>query len=131
MSAPEKAASRAIATLTGVRGFAALWVVLYHVRFQFARYYPEFPHLNRVILNGYFGLDLFALLQQSYARPGIGAHDVWSAHEHDLDGLLAHVLQVVRALQREGEFELFELLAPYGLGDKARPDCSQRRAWLS
>ena len=54
--------SRAIATLTGVRGFAALWVVLYHLRIVFFQAYPEWTALNRIIQTGYLGLDIFALL---------------------------------------------------------------------
>jgi peptidoglycan/LPS O-acetylase OafA/YrhL len=62
MTANENRTTRAIATLTGIRGFAALWVVLYHVRHQIAGVYPDWPLANRLVMSGYFGLDLFAFL---------------------------------------------------------------------
>ena len=62
MTANENPTSRAIGTLTGIRGFAALWVVLYHVRHQIAGVYPDWPLASRLVMSGYFGLDLFAFL---------------------------------------------------------------------
>jgi peptidoglycan/LPS O-acetylase OafA/YrhL len=62
MTRIESHATGPIATLTGVRGFAVLWVVLYHVRNQITLVYPDWSLTNRFIASGYLGLDLFAFL---------------------------------------------------------------------
>jgi len=51
-----------IRPLTGVRGFAALWVVLYHLRPTIKLAYPDFPSLHHFVGAGYLGVDLFAFL---------------------------------------------------------------------
>jgi peptidoglycan/LPS O-acetylase OafA/YrhL len=45
-----------------VRGFAALWVVLYHLRPLFLLAFPNQVLLNRFVHAGYLGVDLFAFL---------------------------------------------------------------------
>jgi len=48
--------------LTGIRGLAAIWVVLYHYRFAIQQNYPDWGALHRFIFSGYLGVDLFAFL---------------------------------------------------------------------
>lgn len=51
-----------IPPLTGIRGLAAVWVVLYHYRFAIEAYAPEATFLHQFIYSGYLGVDLFAIL---------------------------------------------------------------------
>jgi len=62
MSASQSNQPKAILSLTGVRGFAAIWVVFYHMRDLFNEAFPDFDILNRAIQTGYLGVDLFAFL---------------------------------------------------------------------
>jgi peptidoglycan/LPS O-acetylase OafA/YrhL len=52
----------AILPLTGVRGFAAIWVVLYHLRGGLEQALPTWTGLHAVVGAGYLGVDLFAFL---------------------------------------------------------------------
>lgn len=61
MRAPS-ARSGPIASLTGVRGFAALWVVLCHFRDDLALALPGWDALQAIAYHGYLGVDLFAFL---------------------------------------------------------------------
>lgn len=58
--APHKRAE--LAQLTGVRGIAAAWVVLYHFQPQIFAVAPELRPLAVVLRGGYFAVDLFFLL---------------------------------------------------------------------
>jgi len=51
-----------IGPLTGVRGFAALWVVLCHFREDLALALPGWDALAAISFHGYLGVDLFAFL---------------------------------------------------------------------
>ena len=51
-----------LAQLTGVRGIAAAWVVLYHFQPQIFALAPELRPLGVVLRGGYFAVDLFFLL---------------------------------------------------------------------
>jgi len=51
-----------ISPLTGVRGFAALWVVLCHFRDDLALALPGWDMLDAIAFHGYLGVDLFAFL---------------------------------------------------------------------
>lgn len=51
-----------IASLTGVRAVAALWVVLHHLRPAFQRMLPDARAFHGVLEYGYLGVDLFAFL---------------------------------------------------------------------
>ena len=51
-----------IAPLSGIRGFAAIWVVLYHLRPTIKAAYPEFVPLHNFVNAGYLGVDLFSFL---------------------------------------------------------------------
>jgi peptidoglycan/LPS O-acetylase OafA/YrhL len=51
-----------IASLTGVRGFAALWVVSCHFRDELTLALPGWERLEAVAFHGYLGVDLFAFL---------------------------------------------------------------------
>ena len=62
MKRDENLATQTIGSLTGIRGFAALWVVLYHARKEIALNLPDWPQLNRLVNSGYLGVDLFAFL---------------------------------------------------------------------
>ena len=64
MTSPAEPAnpSGAIAALTGIRGFAALWVVFYHLRPIWNATYPEWTDCLAIARRGYLGVDLFALL---------------------------------------------------------------------
>lgn len=48
--------------LTGVRAFAALWVVFYHLRPTIERIFPDAHGLHAFLAFGYLGVDLFAFL---------------------------------------------------------------------
>jgi peptidoglycan/LPS O-acetylase OafA/YrhL len=56
------AAGAAIPALTGVRAFAALWVVLLHIRLGAARGLVLPDVVDRVLRSGYLGVDLFGFL---------------------------------------------------------------------
>ena len=51
-----------IAPLTGVRAFAALWVVFYHLRPTVQSIFPGAHGLHAFLAFGYLGVDLFAFL---------------------------------------------------------------------
>jgi len=51
-----------IRPLTGIRGYAALWVVFYHVRSGFDQLLPDHEWARSIISAGFLGVDLFALL---------------------------------------------------------------------
>lgn len=51
-----------IAQLTGIRGVAAAWVVLYHFQPQIFALVPEAHPLSRVLGGGYLAVDLFFVL---------------------------------------------------------------------
>ena len=51
-----------LAQLTGLRGIAAAWVVLYHFQPQIFALAPELRPLAVVLRGGYFAVDLFFLL---------------------------------------------------------------------
>lgn len=53
---------RLIDPLTGIRGFAAIWVVLYHLRPTIRVTYPSLTPLHNFVDAGYLGVDLFAFL---------------------------------------------------------------------
>ena len=64
-SSEQRSATRArppIVPLTGVRAFAALWVVFYHLRPTVERIFPEAHGLHGFLAFGYLGVDLFAFL---------------------------------------------------------------------
>ena len=48
--------------LTGIRGFAAIWVVLYHLRPTIMAAYPDQVALHNLVGAGYLGVDLFSFL---------------------------------------------------------------------
>jgi peptidoglycan/LPS O-acetylase OafA/YrhL len=48
--------------LTGIRAFAALWVVTYHYRGQIELMLPVARHADRLMQSGYLGVDLFFVL---------------------------------------------------------------------
>lgn len=62
MQSPHPTRPKSILSLTGVRGFAAIWVVFYHLRPLMNQAFPEFQLLNRAIQTGYLGVDLFSFL---------------------------------------------------------------------
>ena len=62
MQTPHHTRPKSILSLTGVRGFAAIWVVFYHMRSLINEAFPEFYLLNRAIETGYLGVDLFSFL---------------------------------------------------------------------
>jgi peptidoglycan/LPS O-acetylase OafA/YrhL len=64
VAAPQEfeVSSGPIASLTGVRGFAALWVVLCHFREELVVALPGWEKLEAVAFHGYLGVDLFAFL---------------------------------------------------------------------
>lgn len=51
-----------IAPLTGLRAFAALWVVSHHLRRPILTLVPDSEALERFLAAGFLGVDLFALL---------------------------------------------------------------------
>ena len=51
-----------IRPLTGIRGYAALWVVFYHVRSGFDQLLPDHEWARSIISAGFLGVDHFALL---------------------------------------------------------------------
>lgn len=59
---PTSNASTHIDPLTGVRGIAALWVVLYHLGDLIEATWPAWRFTNQLIAGGYLGVDLFSLL---------------------------------------------------------------------
>ncbi|MGH0034545.1 MAG: acyltransferase family protein [Myxococcota bacterium] len=86
----ESAARRtgSILPLTGVRGFAAIWVVLYHLRGGLESALPGWDAALAVVGRGYLGVDLFAFLSGfviSYTygerlgrfAPGAAARYLW------------------------------------------------------
>lgn len=76
--------AKTIAALTGVRAFAAVWVVLYHFKADLYAITPSAHRVDWVLENGYLGVDLFFalsgfILSYNYLhRLGQG----WSAHKH-------------------------------------------------
>lgn len=56
------ASARIIGPLTGIRGFAAFWVVLYHLGPTIVAAYPGLVPLHHFVNTGYLGVDLFSLL---------------------------------------------------------------------
>ena len=56
------ALSPRIDTLTGIRGIAALWVVLYHLGDRIQAAWPDLFFTHKLIAGGYLGVDLFSLL---------------------------------------------------------------------
>lgn len=54
--------SRIINPLTGVRGFAAIWVVLYHLRPTIRQALPDWSPFLNFVDAGYLGVDLFSFL---------------------------------------------------------------------
>ena len=61
MNAPDRIVPQSLPALTGIRGFAACWVVLFHVDGLLA---PYLPGIGRVSFfrSGFRGVDLFFLL---------------------------------------------------------------------
>lgn len=65
MSAPaanRAADSHEIRPLTGIRGFAALAVVLYHFQAAWVQLVPDLRRVSHLAGNGYLGVDLFFVL---------------------------------------------------------------------
>ena len=65
MTAPESSGRASkIDTLIGIRGFAAIWVVLYHFRIllDYALPAPAWDGLRAIVHKGFLGLDLFSFL---------------------------------------------------------------------
>ena len=60
--APHLALPKDIPTLTGIRFFAAAWVVMYHFRDEFLQLVPPLHHLNPFILQGHYAVPLFFIL---------------------------------------------------------------------
>jgi len=48
--------------LTGIRAFAALWVLLHHLRGGIEQALPGWTTLHGILASGYLGVDLFAFL---------------------------------------------------------------------
>ncbi len=54
---------REIKPLTGIRAYAAWWVVLYHLVKESATLFPDsYEYMNLVVAGGYLGVDLFFIL---------------------------------------------------------------------
>jgi peptidoglycan/LPS O-acetylase OafA/YrhL len=51
-----------IPALTGVRFFAAAWVVVFHFRDEFSQLLPAFDHLKPLVLQGSYAVPLFFIL---------------------------------------------------------------------
>jgi peptidoglycan/LPS O-acetylase OafA/YrhL len=51
-----------IEALTGIRGLAALWVLLFHLRSTLHSWFPKDGYLDRLVGAGYLGVDLFFAL---------------------------------------------------------------------
>lgn len=62
MSPVQRNQTQSILSLTGVRGFAAIWVVFYHMRTLMHEAFPDFQILTHIINLGYLGVDLFSFL---------------------------------------------------------------------
>lgn len=59
---PGAPAKRDIRALTGIRFFAAAWVVVFHFRGDVESVFPAWRHLEAVTGAGYLGVDLFFIL---------------------------------------------------------------------
>ncbi len=58
--------------LTGIRGFAAIFVVLYHFHDSWVLLFPALQHIRPFVNHGYLGVDLFFVLSGfiiSYVHP--------------------------------------------------------------
>src|SRR5262249_39676380 len=73
-----------IRALTGIRGFAAVWVVLFHLQWQ--GMYQAFPRLEAIrplVDRGYLGVDLFFILSGFILTWNYGeALADWRPREH-------------------------------------------------
>lgn len=54
--------SQFIHSLTGIRGYAALWVVFYHLRNVLLEAFPELSVYHSISAAGFLGVDLFSVL---------------------------------------------------------------------
>ena len=62
MEYPQKSSTH-LHTLTSIRGFAAIWVLMFHLRYEVRQFYPELYHMTLGFWkSGFLGVDLFFVL---------------------------------------------------------------------
>jgi peptidoglycan/LPS O-acetylase OafA/YrhL len=87
----------AIRALTGIRWFAALWVVLYHFQSTVKSVLPDWRYLDPISRSGYAGVDLFFVLSGfiiSYNYLDRFRRWEWRKHLHFLELRLARIYPV-------------------------------------
>jgi len=61
-SRDERVYGRVLLNLTGIRGVAAVWVLMYHFREYYFGLFPQLRKFDFILSNGHFGVDLFFCL---------------------------------------------------------------------